>query len=228
VTAPLPPVGFVNRHDAGERLAGAVREVLTEDEQSRAVVLGIPRGGVEVAAVVADRLGADLDVVIPRKIGAPGNPELGLGAVAEGVEVLDGRLIDTLFVSEEYLRQEIAEQQDEIRRRSAAYRGERPQLDLTGQVAIVVDDGVATGGTAVAALRWARSRGADKVILAVPVAPREAVRRLEDEADRVLVIGTPEPFWAVGQWYAEFGQVPDDRVVKLLAEVRRRPPKDPG
>jgi putative phosphoribosyl transferase len=226
--APPSSEGFADRHDAGERLAAAVREVLTEDELSRAVVLGIPRGGVEVAAVVAERLGADLDVVIPRKIGAPGNPELGLGAVAEGVEVLDERLIDTLYVSEEYLRREIAEQQEETRRRSAAYRGDRPPLDLTGRVAIVVDDGVATGGTAVAALRWARSRGAAKVILAVPVAPREAVRRLEAEADRVVVLGSPEPFWAVGQWYAEFGQVPDERVVELLAASRREPPDRSG
>ena len=158
------------------------------------VVLGIPRGGVEVAAVVAEALDAPLDVVIPRKVGAPGNPELGLGAVAEGVEVLDEHLIRVLRVGEEYLRQEIATQEEEIARRSLTYRGDRPPVDLEGRVAVVVDDGVATGGTAAAALRWARRRGATSVILAVPVAPLEAVRRLSEEADEVRALATPEPF----------------------------------
>jgi putative phosphoribosyl transferase len=180
------------------------------------VVLGIPRGGVEVAAVVAEALEAPLDVVIPRKIGAPGNPELGLGAVAEGVEVLDEHLIDLLGVREDYLRMEIAAQEEEIRRRSAAYRSDRPPVDLTGRIAIVVDDGVATGGTAAAALRWARSRGASKVILAVPVAPSEGVRRLSEEADEVLALATPSPFYAVGQWYDDFPQVSDQEVVDML------------
>lgn len=204
---------FADRRDAGEQLAAALDPLVGED----AVVLGIPRGGVEVAAIVAAALGAPLDVVIPRKVGAPGNPELGLGAVAEDVEVLDQRLLRLLGVSESYLREEIASQQEEIRRRSAAYRGDRPPIPLAGKVAIVVDDGVATGGTAVAALRWARAQGASRVILAVPVAPAEAVRRLKSEADEVRVLSTPEPFYAVGQWYMDFPQVSDERVVDLLS-----------
>jgi predicted phosphoribosyltransferase len=207
---------FRDREDAAERLAGLLSDLKGED----VVVLGIPRGGVEVAAVVARRLGAALDVVIPRKVGAPGNPELGLGAVAEDVEVLDERLIRVLAVKEDYLRREIAAQQGEIARRSSAYRGDRPPVPLEGKVAVVVDDGVATGGTAVAALRWARARGAGKVILAVPVAPAEAVHRLEREADEVRVLATPEPFYAVGQWYDSFPQVSDQRVVELLAGSR--------
>src|SRR2546422_10626278 len=163
---------FRDREDAGERLA----HLLSDLQGGNVVVLGIPRGGVEVAAVVARRLGAALDVVIPRKVGAPGNPELGLGAVAEDVEVLDERLIRVLAVNEDYLRREIAAQQEEIARRSSAYRGDRPPVSLEGRVAVVVDDGVATGGTAVAALRWARARGAGKGILAVPGAPAGAVR----------------------------------------------------
>src|SRR5439155_23052382 len=147
---------FANRRQAGELLADAVLHALSPEEVAGAVVLGIPRGGVEVAAVVAGRLGAGLDVVIPRKVGAPGNPELGLGAVAEDVEVLDERLIRVLAVKDDYLRREIAAQQEEIARRSGAYRGDRPPVPLEGKVAVVVDDGVATGGTAVAALRWAR------------------------------------------------------------------------
>ncbi|HEX2069782.1 MAG TPA: phosphoribosyltransferase family protein [Actinomycetota bacterium] len=181
------------------------------------VVLGIPRGGVEIGAVVANALGAELDVVIPRKVGAPGNPELGLGAVAEGVQVLDDHLMRMLGVGEDYLRREIEAQEVEIRRRSAAYRANRPALSLSGKVAVVVDDGVATGGTAIAALRWAGAQGADKVVLAVPVAPKEAVKRLQREADEVRVLATPEPFYAVGQWYDDFPQVSDERVVELLA-----------
>jgi len=175
---------------------------------------------VEIAAVVAERLAAPLDVVIPRKVGAPGNPELGLGAVAEGVEVLDERLIRVLGVSPGYLRAEIAAQQEEIRRRAMAYRGNRSPIELAGKVAVVIDDGVATGGTAAAALRWARARGASKVILAVPVAPPEILRRLNNEADELRVLAFPSPFSAVGQWYQEFRQVSDERVVELLTVGR--------
>jgi putative phosphoribosyl transferase len=204
---------FVDRRDAGEQLATLLFPLAGPD----VVILGIPRGGVEVAAVVADMLGAPLDVVIPRKVGAPGNPELGLGAVAEGVEVIDDRLLRVLGVSERYLRREIARQQEEIARRSALYRGGRPAVPLAGKTVIVVDDGVATGGTAVAALRKARRDGASKVIFAVPVAPRETLDRLEREADEVRVLAFPEPFHAVGQWYEEFGQVSDGRVMELLS-----------
>ena len=217
---------FDDRRDAGERLA----EALADLAGGTVIVLGIPRGGyvvkvnnrkvrggVEVAAVVAERLGAPLDVVIPRKIGAPGNPELGLGAVAEGVQVLDQRLIAALEVSDAYLRREIDAQEEEIRRRVAAYRGDRAAADLSGKVVVIVDDGVATGGTAAAALRWARSRGAARVILAVPLAPPDIVWRLEGEADELRVLHAPSPFAAVGQWYGEFPQVSDERVVQLLA-----------
>jgi putative phosphoribosyl transferase len=203
---------FADRQEAGRRLAEALSDLRGED----VVVLGIPRGGVEVAAVVARELGANLDVVIPRKVGAPGNPELGIGAVAEDVEVLDQRLIGMLGVRQDYLRREIAAQQEEIRRRAAAYRGDRPATRLEGRVVVVVDDGVATGGTAAAALKWAGAKGAAKVILAVPVAPQEALRRLSKEADDVMVLATPEPFYAVGQWYDSFPQVSDQQVVELL------------
>lgn len=207
---------FEDRVEAGEALAHDLRD-LREPAGPDLVVLGIPRGGVEVAAVVARRLRAPLDVVIPRKVGAPGNPELGLGAVAEGVRVLDRRLMGVLGVTEDYLSAEIAAQEEEIRRRSSAYRGGRPPVALEGKVAVVVDDGVATGGTAAAALRWARARGARRVVLAVPVAPGEVRRRMSREADELRILHTPEPFYAVGQWYREFPQVGDERVVELLA-----------
>src|SRR5919109_2535355 len=141
---------FPGRREAGERLAQALSRFADRDP----VVLAIPRGGVVVADVVAKALQAPLDVVIPRKVGAPGNPELGLGAVAPGVRVLDERLIRDLRVSEDYLEQEIAAQEREIERRSEAYRAGRDPIDLSGKTAIVVDDGVATGGTAMAAARW--------------------------------------------------------------------------
>jgi predicted phosphoribosyltransferase len=208
--------GFIDRRDAGEHLAAALRDLLPPDRD--VVVLAIPRGGVEVGSVVAAALGAPLDVVIPRKVGAPGNPELGLGAVAEGVEVLDAGLIGALGVDDDYLRREVARQMEEIRRRTDAYRGGRMAADLHGKVAVVVDDGVATGGTAVAALRWARGRGAKRVVLAVPVAPAEGVRRLRAEADDVIALIAPEHFFAVGQWFGDFPQVGDDRVVRLLRE----------
>jgi predicted phosphoribosyltransferase len=205
-------VGFRDRSDAGRRLAEALAHLEGQD----VVVLGIPRGGVEVAAKVAAARGWPLDIVVPRKIGAPGNPELGLGAIAPGVRVLDERMIRTLNVPERYLEEEIAAQEEEIRRRTEAYRGGRPPVSLAGKVAVVVDDGVATGGTAVAAVRWARVAGASRVILAIPVAPREAVVRLSKEADEVVVVATPEPFFAVGQWYGRFPQTSDREVVELL------------
>lgn len=207
---------FRDRVEAGRRLADALSGLAGED----VVVLAIPRGGVVVGAEVARAYGWPLDLVIPRKVGAPGNPELGLGAIAPGIRVLDERMVEALGVRPEYLEREIAEQEREIERRSDAYRRGQPSEDVTGKVAVVVDDGVATGGTATAALRWARARGATRVILAVPVAPPEALAHLGKEADDVVVLATPEPFFAVGQWFLSFPQVDDDEVVRLLDEAR--------
>jgi putative phosphoribosyl transferase len=209
-------VRFEDRAEAGRAVARALERLAGRD----VVVLAIPRGGVEVGAEISRAHGWPLDLVIPRKIGAPGNPELGLGAVAPGVRVLDERMLRTLGVSPGYLDREIAEQEEEIRRRAEAYRRGRPPVELRDRVAVVVDDGVATGGTAAAALRWARSQDAARVVLAVPVAPAEAVRRLAEECDEVVCLDTPEPFMAVGQWYRSFPQTSDDQVVALLDEAR--------
>ena len=203
---------FEDRIDAGERLAEALKEYAGPDT----VVLGIPRGGVIVAEVVARTLGVPLDVVVPRKVGAPGNPELGLGAVAPGVRVLDPWLIERLGVTEEYLEREIAAEEAETIRRLRVYRGDRPPLELAGKTAIVIDDGVATGGTAVAAIRWARAQGAGKVVLAVPIAPPQTMERLRHEADEVVALATPEPFFAVGEWYRRFDQTSDEEVIAAL------------
>jgi putative phosphoribosyl transferase len=206
---------FADREEAGARLAEAVAAQVGGD----VVVLAIPRGGVIVGEVVARALGAPLDVVIPRKIGAPGNPELGIGAIAPGVRVLDERMVRALHVSPAYLEREIETQEREIERRQLAYRAGRPPVDVEGKVAVVVDDGIATGGTAAAALRWARARDAGTVVLAVPVAPAPSIVRLRDEADRIVVLATPEPFLAVGEWYRRFDQTSDGEVVEALARV---------
>jgi putative phosphoribosyl transferase len=206
---------FADRAEAGRALAEALGQFAGED----AVVLAIPRGGVEVAVEVSRAHRWPLDTVIPRKVRAPQNPELGLGAIAPGVRVLDEGMLRSLRVDEAYLEEEIAVQEEEIRRRSEAYREGRPPVSIRDRVAIVVDDGVATGGTAAAALRWARSQGARRVVLAVPVAPAEAVERLAEESDQVVCLSSPEPFLAVGQWYASFPQTSDQEVRSLLEEA---------
>jgi putative phosphoribosyl transferase len=204
---------FADRVEAGRALGQALRERVS----GRCVVLAIARGGVIVGEGVATALGAPLDVIVPRKIGAPGNPELGIGAIAPGVRVLDRSAIERLHVDDAYIEREVAAQEREIARREAAYRAGRPPESLAGSTAVVVDDGIATGGTAAAALRWARRANADRVVLAVPVAPRQTLDALRAEADDVVVLATPEPFLAVGEWYVSFDQTTDDEVIRVLS-----------
>lgn len=203
---------FRDRDEAGEALAAAVARVVAEP----ATVLAIPRGGVTVAGPVARSLGAPLDVVIPRKLGAPGNPELAIGAVAPGVRVLHERAVRQLGVSMDYIRREAALQETEIARREAAYREGRPPAPVAGRTVVVVDDGVATGATAVAALRWARAAGASRVVFAAPVGPPAVRASLEAEADDVVLLQEPFGFLAVGEWYRIFDQVTDEEVLDVL------------
>jgi putative phosphoribosyl transferase len=203
---------YADREDAGSQLAAAIVRVVAVP----AVVLGIPRGGVIVAVPVATALRAPLDVVVPRKVGAPFNPELGLGAVAPGVRVLDERLIARLGVSPEYMEGEIARQEAEIARRTAAYRGDRSAVELEGGTAVIVDDGVATGGTALAAARWARAQRAPTVVFGAPVGPPETAARLGAACDAVVLLQTPYGFSAVGEWYDRFDQVSDEEVREAL------------
>jgi putative phosphoribosyl transferase len=203
---------FRDRDEAGEALAAAVARVVAEP----ATVLAIPRGGVTVAGPVARSLGAPLDVVIPRKLGAPGNPELAIGAVAPGVRVLHERAVRQLGVSMDYIRREAALQETEIARREAAYREGRPPAPVAGRTVVVVDDGVATGATAVAALRWARAAGASRVVFAAPVGPPAVRASLEAEADDVVLLQEPFGFLAVGEWYRDFDQVTDEEVLDVL------------
>jgi len=206
---------FRNREDAGQMLSESLLELSLDP-----VVLAIPRGGVVVAARVARVLGAALDVIVPAKIRAPYQPELGIGAVAaDGTRVLDEDAIAVLRVTEDYLAKEIELRLQEIQRRTVAYRGDRAEIGLTGRDVVIVDDGIATGWTARCAARSVRNRNPKSVILAVPVAPVEGVRRLEADCDRVVCLQSPEPFLAVGRWYRDFDQVGDEQVLAALREV---------
>jgi putative phosphoribosyl transferase len=204
---------FRDRDEAGRRLGELVRERVAPP----AVVLGVARGGVVVAKHVAVALGVPLDVVVPRKLGAPGNPELGIGAVAPGIVVVNDELVRRLGVPDSYIEDESARQQAEVERRTRAFRGDRPPEDLIGITAVVVDDGVATGGTVLASIGWARAREAARVVLAVPVLPASMLRRLREEADEVLSLAAPHLFGSVGEWYERFPQLSDEEVRAALA-----------
>jgi predicted phosphoribosyltransferase len=204
---------FRDRDEAGRLLGELVRERV----EPTAIVLGVPRGGVVVAVHVASALGAPLDVVVPRKLGAPGNPELGIGAVAPGVVVVNEDLARRLRVPDAYLEREAALQQEEVERRTRAYRGDRPPPELAGRTSVIVDDGVATGGTVLAAIAWARAQGSARVVLAVPVLPSSMLPRLREAADDVLALAAPHAFGSVGEWYDRFPQVGDEEVRAALA-----------
>jgi putative phosphoribosyl transferase len=207
---------YIDRVDAGRRLGNELAGTV----EPPIVVLGVARGGVVVAAEVARILDAPLDVVIPRKLGAPGNPELGIGAVAPGVRVLDRDIMEAVGAGDAYVEAETTRQEAEIARRTVSYREGRPPVDLREATAIVVDDGVATGVTAIAALRWARAQGASSVVFAAPVGPRGVERRLEAACDRCVVPETPADLRAVGQWYERFDQTTDDEVTAALRRAR--------
>lgn len=210
------PVLFADRDDAGRQLAGELAHLRVESP----VVVGLPRGGVPVAYQVAAALGAPLDVLLVRKLGVPHHPELAMGAIGEGgVKVLHDQTIRFAGVSPDALSGVEHRERDEMQRRSALYRtGER--LTLRGRTVIIVDDGLATGATALAACRVARAEGAARVVLAVPVAPPDWTDRIGPAADEFIALETPDDFEAVGQYYADFSATTDEQVISLLAAAR--------
>ncbi|HEU4736749.1 MAG TPA: phosphoribosyltransferase family protein [Solirubrobacterales bacterium] len=216
------PGRFSSRRDAGRQLAAALLPLAAE----RPVVIGLPRGGVPVAEEVAVALGAVLEVLAVRKIGAPGNPEYGIGAIAEdGTRVLDRGAVAALEIDDDTMAAIVARESAELSRRVEAYRGGRAAIALRGRTAIVVDDGVATGVTDTAALRAARRREPRRLVLAVPVCAPDSAARLRAEADELVCLIEPEPLYGVGQWYEDFAQVADAGVLAALA---RAGPGAPG
>jgi len=197
-----PPAVFADRSDAGRQLAGQLLALAEE----RPLVIGLPRGGVPVADEVAARLGAPLEILAVRKLGALHNPEYGIGAIAEGGTRVFDQERETV----------------ELRRRVEAYRGDREPLSLRDRTVIVVDDGVATGVTDTAALREVHRHRPRRLILAVPVCPPDSLARLREEADQILCLVAPPRLQGVGQWYADFSQVADDEVIDILARAHSR------
>ncbi|MFJ9455691.1 phosphoribosyltransferase family protein [Kitasatospora sp. NPDC101447] len=210
---------FADRTDAGRRLAARLGHV----GGPGTVVVALPRGGVPVAAVVARALDAPLDICVIRKLGVPYQPELGMGAIGEdGVRVLNEQVIRLASVTDGQLAEVERRERAELERRARRYRGDRPSADVRGRTVVVVDDGIATGSTARAACRIVRARGAARVVLAVPVAPRDWTDRLEEVADELVCVDTPSPFFAIGEFYADFSQTEDAEVLRLLSEARTR------
>ncbi len=218
---------FMDRHDAGRRLAAELGRFRTQHP----VVLALPRGGVPVGFEIATALNAPLDLVLVRKIGAPGMSELAVGAVVDGEHldrVIDRESVAELAVPQSYLDAEIARQAEEIERRRRVYFKGRAPVNVAGRAALLVDDGIATGATMRAALRAIRRRGPAKLVLAVPVGPVSAIEALRGEVDELVCLATPDEFYAIGQFYADFHQMSDEEVVALLDRALQRASSAPN
>ncbi|MGM0576915.1 MAG: phosphoribosyltransferase [Myxococcota bacterium] len=211
---------YRNRQEAGRILADRLADHAGERD---VFVLALPRGGVPVAAVVAEALDAPLDVLLVRKLGVPGHGELAMGAIASGgARVMNRSVVRGQGISEAEVERVEDDERRELRRREEAYRGDRPFPDLDGKTVILVDDGVATGATMKAAIEALRQYGPRRIVAAVPVAPAETVSDLRSRVDEVVCPRTPAPFFAIGQWYADFGQTTDQEVRQLLGEAWER------
>jgi putative phosphoribosyl transferase len=210
---------FVDRADAGRQLG----ERLQHLKGTNPVVLGLPRGGVQVAAEVAAALDAPLDVIVVRKLGVPSMPELAMGAIGEGdVRIVLPETVRRAGVTPEAFEDVERQERVELQRRAERFRGDRPRIPLSGRTVIVVDDGIATGSTARAACQVARAQGAARVMLAVPVAPAEWAHALSDAADEFVALITPPQLQAIGMWYSDFSQSSDNEVVTWLRTASQR------
>ena len=215
---------YTDRAEAGRRLAAELERWRTADP----VVVALPRGGVPVAAPVARALGAPLDICVIRKLGVPAQPELGMGAIGEGgTRVVNETVVHGARVTTAQFAEVERRERAELERRAARYRRGRSPVPVKGRTVIVVDDGVATGSTALAACRIVRARGADRVVLAVPVAPRDWAERLGRDADALVCPHTPARFWAIGEFYRDFTQTSDEEVEELLHEATVRATGEP-
>jgi putative phosphoribosyl transferase len=216
---------FVDRRDAGRRLAAALAPLAPE----RPIVIALPRGGVPVGYEVAAALGAPLEILAVRKLGAPGNPEFAVGAIAEdGTAIVNSRVARRVGMSSRLLDATIERESDELGRRIARYRGGRPALDVAGRTVVVVDDGLATGLTDLVAVRALRARGAARIVVAVPVGPPDSIAMIDREADAVVCLAAPRDLVGVGRWYRDFSPVSDDEVVDLLGARTAAGEPEPG
>jgi len=207
---------FKDRIDAAKKLVEKLEWLRAEEP----IILAIPRGGVVTGDVIADALNAKLDVVVPRKLGAPYNPELAIGAVMhDGTYFLNHDIIDALDVPRQYIDGEIAAQMKEVERRLMLFRGSK-EYDLEGKTVVLVDDGIATGATIFASIAWVKKQKPKKLVIAAPVAPRDALERLKEVADEVVIISTPVLFGAVGEFYQDFAPVSDDEVQDIMKKYK--------
>lgn len=208
---------FRDRTEAGELLA----EQLTEyANKPNVLVLALPRGGVPVAAQVAKKLNAPLDVFTVRKLGLPGHPELAMGAIASGgIRVLNGEVINSLRIPDDVINAVTAEEYQELQRRERSYRDELPPPEVEGKTVIIVDDGIATGSTMFAAIAALRELNAGRIIVATPTIARSTYEYLQKQADEVIAVIVPEEFYGVGQWFEDFSQTSDEEVHQFLAEM---------
>ncbi|GMQ95142.1 MAG: phosphoribosyltransferase [Patescibacteria group bacterium] len=205
---------FKDRQDAGKKLAA---KLTSYKGNPKAIVLGLPRGGVVVSHEIAEALGLPMDILVPRKISVPDNPEFAIGAVTEnGEAVFDERALGLYGITQEYIDEEVEKEKKESARRLKTYRGSRTPLDLHGKIAVIVDDGVATGATMRAAILSAKAGGAEKITVAVPVIARDSLALIQKEVDEVVYIAAPLLFGAVGTFYDEFPQTDDEEVIALM------------
>jgi putative phosphoribosyl transferase len=211
---------FRNRYEAGEFLA---EQLTTYANKPNVIVLALPRGGMPVGAQVARRLNAPLDVFVVRKLGVPGHPELAMGAIATGgVRVFNGDVINSLRIPDEVIEAVTAEEFEELQRRERSYRDDLPPPEVEGKIVIIVDDGIATGSTMVAAVAALRQLGAGRVVVAAPTIARSTYDYLRKNAEDVVAVIVPEEFYGVGQWYEDFSQTTDEEVHQLLGEMNHR------